>query len=68
MAAGDALIFKFSLLHKSIPITSQNHSRFTIQLRFSDFEDVEFINNKFKPCVVNESSTEYLQRDKNEKL
>lgn len=64
MTAGDALIFKFNLLHKSIPINSNNRSRFTIQLRFADFQDSEFISNKFKPGIVNKDSIEYLQRDK----
>lgn len=62
MGVGDVLAFSFDVLHRSIPITSDTKSRFTIQLRFSDFHDVEFFSNGFKPGVVNRETVDYLAR------
>ncbi len=63
MLIGDALIFKFNVLHKSLPVTSENQSRFTIQLRYADFEDNEFINHQYKPGVVKKDFIQYLEKD-----
>ena len=62
MAIGDVLAFSFDLLHRSMPITSDTKSRFTIQLRFSDFKDMEFFHNNFKPGIVNSNRIDYLTR------
>lgn len=59
---GDTLVFKFNVLHKSNQISSPDRSRFTIQLRFSDFNDPEFIKNQFKPGVVNAGYSDYLSK------
>ncbi len=60
MNVGSALFFSFSSLHKSLPITNKNRSRFTIQLRFVDFDDKEFISNHYKPGQVSQQSIDYL--------
>jgi hypothetical protein len=60
MSKGSALFFSFSSLHKSLPITDKNRSRFTIQLRFVDFDDEEFIANNYKPGQVSQQSIDYL--------
>jgi hypothetical protein len=49
---GSALFFSFSSLHKSLPIINDNQSRFTIQIRYADFNDKEFIQNKYKPRQI----------------
>ena len=49
---GSALFFSFSSLHKSLPIINDNQSRFTIQIRYADFNDKEFILNKYKPRQI----------------
>jgi hypothetical protein len=62
MDLGDIACFAFNVLHKSLPISSTTKSRFTVQLRFADFQDTEFIGNDYKPGVVNENTVSYLQR------
>ncbi len=49
---GDVVLFKFNTLHKSRPVASAQHSRFTIQIRIADFGNAEFISHAFKPNVV----------------
>jgi len=56
MDAGSALFFSFSSLHKSLPVLSKDKSRFTIQFRFADFDDKEFINNHYRPGQVTKES------------
>lgn len=58
---GSALFFSFSSLHKSLPVLNKSKSRFTIQLRFADFEDDEFIQNNYKPGQVKKDSIDYLK-------
>ena len=55
ISLGSALFFSFSSLHKSLPIINDNYSRFTIQIRYADFNDREFIQNKYKPRQVSKS-------------
>jgi ectoine hydroxylase-related dioxygenase (phytanoyl-CoA dioxygenase family) len=60
MSVGDILIFSFDVLHKSIPVTSRNRSRFTMQFRFADFADREFLLTGYKPGSVNRGKVDYL--------
>jgi hypothetical protein len=60
MDIGSALFFSFSSLHKSLPITSHDKSRFTVQLRFADFDDSEFISNQYRPGQVTKESTGFF--------
>lgn len=62
MSPTDILIFKFNLLHKSNQVTSKTRSRFTIQLRFADFDDSEFLGNDYKPGVVINKNVDYLKK------
>lgn len=59
LSVGDAVVFKFNALHRSIPVKSPLRSRFTVQLRFVDFEDPQFLENKFRPGAVNSKYVEY---------
>lgn len=59
MDPGDALLFKFNILHRSKPVLSKNRSRFTVQLRYADFADSEFIANEYKPGIVTNTQTTY---------
>ncbi|MBF8756063.1 phytanoyl-CoA dioxygenase family protein [Pseudomonas guariconensis] len=52
---GDAVLFRFNTLHRSRPIMSSRHSRFTIQIRVADFCDKEFNQHAFKPNVISSS-------------
>jgi hypothetical protein len=61
MSAGDVLCFSFDVLHRSLPVISEIKSRFTVQLRFADFADVEFINNEYKPGIVNKNTVDYIK-------
>lgn len=63
MAAGDALFFSFSLLHRSLPITNEARSRFTVQLRFADFQDGQFIHEKYRPGTVSSVKVDYLKKE-----
>lgn len=60
LGEGDALVFKFNVLHKSLPVKSALKSRFTIQLRFSDYADQEFIDSRYKPGAVSLGRVDYL--------
>lgn len=60
--AGDMLLFKFSVLHRSNAVLSREKSRFTMQFRYSDFEDEEFQNHAYKPGVVNDTKVDYLNK------
>jgi len=62
MDVGDALFFKFNVLHKSIPIRSTQRSRFTVQLRFADFSDPEFVSQGYRPGTVNSQSIDYINK------
>jgi hypothetical protein len=63
MSIGDVLCFKFNILHKSLPCISMNQSRFTVQLRFADFADVNFIAHKYKPGIVNSETIDYFIKE-----
>jgi len=60
MDPGDALLFKFNILHRSKPVLSKNRSRFTIQFRYADFADPQFIANEYKPGIVTNTKTSYF--------
>lgn len=62
MNAGDALCFGFNVLHRSLPVSSSSRSRFTVQLRFADFNDEQFISNNYRPGAVSSSATDYLRK------
>jgi len=57
---GDALLFRFSVLHRSAPVISKDLSRFTVQLRFADAADTAFVKNCYKPGTVSKTQTDFL--------
>jgi ectoine hydroxylase-related dioxygenase (phytanoyl-CoA dioxygenase family) len=59
---GDIALFKFNVMHKSNPVITNELSRFTIQLRFADCSDYEFISNDYKPGIINSETVDYLKR------
>ena len=63
MSAGDVLFFRFDILHRSLPVHSDNKSRWTVQVRFADFADAEFRDRCFKPASVTAGSTPYLENE-----
>jgi len=63
MSAGDVLFFRFDILHRSLPVLSEDRSRWTVQARFADFADAEFRERCFKPASVSASNTPYLQNE-----
>ena len=62
--ATDALLFRFSVLHRSRRVIAEDRSRFTVQLRFADAADQDFKQNQFKPGAVAQQKTDYLSTDK----
>ena len=58
--AGDLVLFRFNVLHRSKPLLSDLRSRFTIQLRYADCLDREFRMNNFKPGAVNSEKVDFL--------
>jgi hypothetical protein len=62
MNIGDALFFKFNTMHKSLPIKSPLKSRFTIQFRFADFCDLQFVDQLFRPGIVNSNQVDYITK------
>lgn len=63
MAAGDVLLFSFNLLHRSLPVTNEGRSRFTVQLRFADFDDDQFMQQKYRPGTVLPGKVDYLNKE-----
>jgi hypothetical protein len=61
---GDCLYFRFHLLHRSIPNTSDNMQRWTIQSRIADFSDLEFKSHEYKPGIVSKEFISYLDGKK----
>ena len=59
--AGDILLFRFDVLHRSLPVLSALKSRWTVQARYCDFEDVEFQSNGFRTASVSKTSIPYLE-------
>ena len=59
---GDALLFKFNVLHKSMRNSSKTSCRWTLQLRFASFEDEEFRKEKYRAGVVTAQKISYLER------
>ena len=62
MSAGDALFFSFNLLHRSLPVADEERSRFTVQLRFADFTDEQFLQEKYRPGAVSSAKVDYLDK------
>lgn len=62
MEPGDALVFKFNILHRSRPVLAKDRSRFTMQLRFVDLTDPQFIANDYKPGTVSTANVDYLKQ------
>jgi hypothetical protein len=61
LKAGDAAVFSFLTLHRSLPVSDPSRARFTVQLRFADFAEREFKENRYKPTTVTKQTTEYLR-------
>lgn len=64
MCIGDILVFSFNTLHKSLPVDSLTRSRFTIQLRFADYADPQFIEEEYRTGTVTAQNVDYLKRGK----
>lgn len=62
MEPGDALLFKFSVLHRSKPVLAADRSRFTMQFRYVDLADPYFLANEYKPGSVTKNNTDYLKQ------
>jgi ectoine hydroxylase-related dioxygenase (phytanoyl-CoA dioxygenase family) len=58
----DALMFKFTTLHKSMQNLSVDRCRWTLQLRFANYDDSEFAEENYRPGVVNREKITYLDR------
>lgn len=58
----DALLFKFSTLHKSMQNLSVDRCRWTLQLRFANYEDPEFAEENYRPGIVSSEKITYLER------
>ncbi|HEY9760845.1 MAG TPA: phytanoyl-CoA dioxygenase family protein [Oculatellaceae cyanobacterium] len=64
---GDALFFKFNVMHRSMPNNSKTKCRWTLQLRFASYEDAEFQQERFRMEPVRADKIAYLERmEKNE--
>jgi len=61
--AGDLVVFKFNVLHRSRAVSAATKSRFTVQLRFCDLFDQEFLGNKFRPGTVKPDQVDYLRKE-----
>ncbi len=64
MNAGDVLFFRFDVLHRSLPVLTEDRSRWTLQVRYADLKDEVFRQEQFKPGVVNATTSTYAQRTK----
>lgn len=62
LAAGDALVFRFDVLHRSRPNGSSGRCRWTLQIRVADFADPVFLDEGFKPGIVTADRITYLDR------
>lgn len=62
VARGDALIFTFDELHRSLPNRSRSHCRWTIQYRWADLADAAFRMEDFKPGMVLPGFSSYVER------
>ena len=50
--AGDALLFRFDVLHRSLPNVSMNRCRWTVQVRMVSMYDQHFMERGFRPTEV----------------
>jgi len=63
MRAGDVLFFSFDIMHRSLPVLSESRSRWTVQVRFADFADREFLQRSYRPASVSKDDTPYLRNE-----
>ena len=61
---GDVLLFRFDVLHRSLPVASPTAARWTLQARFADLADPDFLAVGYKPAQVRPDHIPYLQGDK----
>ena len=64
LEAGDVLLFRFDVLHRSLPVRSAGRARWTLQVRFADLHDSAFRGENYKPGVVTSSTSTYKERTK----
>jgi hypothetical protein len=65
ISPGDALIFRFDVMHRSVPNrSSTGRCRWTCQLRFAAFDDPQFLAEGFRPGVVTKELITYLERER----
>ena len=62
VSRGDEVLFGFNVLHRSVEGLSDALNRFTVQVRYADFFDSEFIHNKYRPGLVGPEKTDYLEK------
>lgn len=60
LSPGDVLFFRFDVLHRSMPVLTDELSRFTVQVRYADFGDETYKSNHYRPGVVTSSRVDYL--------
>ncbi|HEY5106301.1 MAG TPA: phytanoyl-CoA dioxygenase family protein [Caulobacteraceae bacterium] len=58
---GDVLMFRFNVLHRSLPVLGEAHSRWTLQARFADLADPAFFANHYKPARVAPGEVPFLK-------
>ena len=61
---GDVLLFRFDVLHRSLPVASPTAARWTLQARFADLADPDFLAAGYRPAQVRPGHIPYLQGDK----
>lgn len=62
LSEGDALLFKFNVLHRSMPNRSMTRCRWTAQIRVASYDDPAFGREGFRPGVVTRDRIMYLER------
>lgn len=58
----DILVFRFDVLHRSLPTTCSERARWTVQVRIADFTDSSFRQEEYKPGIVSPENTTYWSR------
>jgi len=59
---GDALLFSFDVLHRSLPNRALDRCRWTVQLRFVAYSDDAFLKERYRPGLVTKEHITYLER------
>ena len=62
VSPGDAFLFSFDVLHRSLPNRTADRCRWTAQLRFVSYSDQSFLREGFRPGVVTKERITYLER------